>query len=361
MGEKTGTPRFVYAGHLAEGELSQVRFVALREAGVSVHPFDMSPHFAAVRKNPVRRALRRLRGEYSLPAMNRDLIAACDEFDPDVLYVDKGTAVTREALRAIRERSEARGRRIVLLHFHPDDAFNPIIYTETYGQALGEYDCHFIPHPWVLEQHLERGARKAVDFPYGYQPAHHFRDPDVTPGGGAEVAFVGRWEEERGGWLAELARSGVRVEVWGPGWERELARGGETLIHRAPWASFEEQRQIYGSASISLVLLSSTNRDGHTSRTFEVPACGGFMLAERTSGQAAFFRDGEEMGTFKGAGEMSERVRYYLAHPRERERIREAGHRRCISSGYDYGSRMRFVVEEAKKLLLQIPQESRRS
>ncbi len=68
-----------------------------------------------------------------------------------------------------------------------------------------------------------------------------------------------------------------------------------------------------------------------TARTFHIPACGGFMLHERTAEVRAFFKEGTDCGMFEGAEEMVEKVGYYLDHPGEREAIAEAGHLRCLN------------------------------
>src|SRR5262249_10883146 len=151
-----------------------VRCLALRVAGATVVPFDFSPYYAAVRANPLLRAILRIRGTLAMTAMNDALARACAESAPDVVYVDKGTFVTRETLARVRRAASERAPRTVLPPSHPDDAFPPAPNTSTYGAALGEYDCHFSPHRWVLDQHLERGARRVAFLPYGYDPGSHF-------------------------------------------------------------------------------------------------------------------------------------------------------------------------------------------
>jgi spore maturation protein CgeB len=74
------------------------------------------------------------------------------------------------------------------------------------------------------------------------------------------------------------------------------------------------------------------------------------MLAERTPGQTAFFGEGREIGCFEGPDELAEKVRYFLEHEDEREAIREAGHRRCVESGYAYEGRMRDVLHQIQRL-----------
>ena len=82
-------------------------------------------------------------------------------------------------------------------------------------------------------------------------------------------------------------------------------------------------------------------------RSFEIPACGAFMLAERTEEHLALFREDEEAVFFGTPEEMLDKVRYYLAHDEIRRRIAEAGHARVTAGGHTYLDRLREIVRAA--------------
>jgi len=111
-----------------------------------------------------------------------------------------------------------------------------------------------------------------------------------------------------------------------------------------------ELAAVASLSKISLGFLSETNYDGHTSRTFEIPACGGFMLGQRSAGQLEFFEEGREIECFDSYEEMHDKIRFYLANDAARERIRAAGRERCVRSGYSYQERFRFALDVARQL-----------
>ncbi len=338
--------KILYAGALGEDQLARVRFDVLGELCGSIVPFDFGSTYQTIASSIGRRILRRISRPTVYRKMNRDLIHACLENGPAVLYVDKGTEIERSTLVRIRDDARSDGREICLLHFHPDHAFHPLLITRAYLESMKEYDCHFCPHSWVLEDHRKHGAKRVCFMPFGFDPRTHFR---VEPAGAADeehdmdAVFIGRWEKRRADWIMDLAKSGVRVHVWG--WPRK-DYGCPNLVWRGPFADFAQQREAFGRARISLGMLSDTNLDGHTARTFEIPACGGFMLGRRSSGQTGFFGEGIEMACYDNSRELVETAHHYLNNPEERESIREAGYRRCLDSGYDYKSRMSLVLEE---------------
>ncbi len=68
------------------------------------------------------------------------------------------------------------------------------------------------------------------------------------------------------------------------------------------------------------------------------------MLHERNNVVAALFEEGVEAEFFGSEEELLAKCRHYLANPEERQRIAEAGRRRCERSGYSEVDRVREIV-----------------
>lgn len=88
------------------------------------------------------------------------------------------------------------------------------------------------------------------------------------------------------------------------------------------------------------------NFDQQTTRSVEIPACQGFMLAERTQEHLNLFEENKEACYFSLNEELLEKCRYYLQHEDERMCIAKAGRQRCIDSGYSYKKRIEAVLME---------------
>ena len=57
---------------------------------------------------------------------------------------------------------------------------------------------------------------------------------------------------------------------------------------------------------------------------------GGFYLVQEAPDHAEYYRLGHEIETWSDADELVDKALFYSRHPREAERIRDAGHARAL-------------------------------
>ncbi len=140
-----------------------------------------------------------------------------------------------------------------------------------------------------------------------------------------------------------LAHNGLGVRIWGNGWpQRSTVVPGMRVERKALYA--DEFARAICAFDINLAFLRKMNRDVQTTRSVEIPACGAFMLAERTDEHCALFEEGKEAEYFGSERELLDKAKYYVAHPEERQRIAIAGRERCLKSGYSYQERLRTML-----------------
>jgi hypothetical protein len=266
---------------------------------------------------------------------------------PKLVWVEKGLTILPSTLRCVRRHVPG----VILLSFHPDDIRRWRSVSLQYRLAISSYDFHVTTRRCNVQDLNGMGARSVILTKFGFDPRTHRplspSDVDRRRLGG-RVGFVGLYEPIRARALGMLARNGLPVRVWGYGhWERVNACDNLIVERRPLWG--EDYAKAVASFEINIGFLSTYNRDEHTTRTFEIPACGGFLLAQRTQEHMELYQEGVEAEFFGDEDELLDKCSFYLRHPAVRERIAAAGQRRCWESGYDYRSRLMHILEEASR------------
>lgn len=162
----------------------------------------------------------------------------------------------------------------------------------------------------------------------------------------SDVGFAGSFEEDRAMKMLYLAENGIKVTVWGNDWGPWVGKHPNLVIKNRHLFGADYAKAICAT-KINLCFLRKINRDEVTSRSVEIPACGGFMLGERTKRHLDFFIEGKEAEFFSSNEEMLSKVNYYLNHDNERKAVALAGRERCIKSGYSMRSQIGQIVKKA--------------
>ena len=134
---------------------------------------------------------------------------------------------------------------------------------------------------------------------------------DLTRLGG-DVGFVGMWEKERCESILYLADHGIKVRVFGDKKWGKYINYSPNLTIELRGLYNDDYAKSFKAFKISLCFLRKMNFDQQTTRTVEIPACGGFMMAERTNEHLAMFDENKEAVYFSSNEELLEKCKYYL-------------------------------------------------
>ena len=282
-------------------------------------------------------------------ALNRDLLSTARQGGFDVVWIDKGLGVAGGTLRGLRDLPS----RPLIVGYSPDDMMNPGNQSREFLDGLPLYDLYFTTKSYNVGELKDLGCPR-VEFVANAFDSHLHRPVDVpeperrTLGG--PVGFIGNPEEDRARSISLLSRQGVPVKVWGSGWEEWRQRLGGRFEVGGEGQFGEAYVRVICSFDINLAFLRKVNRDLQTTRSIEIPACGAFMLAERTEEHLGLFEEGKEAEFFADDEELLRKVRYYLDHPDERKAIAAAGRERCLRDGYSNHDRMRAAIASVIEL-----------
>ncbi len=329
-------------GALWEGSTSLMRSRALEDLGHHVTPIDTeTPEVARRESGYMYRAMRRLFGPLDTAGANAAIVRHMRQQQYDVLWINKGLTIKAATLRKVKQlQPQCR-----IVGYTTDDMCAPHNQSRRFLKHLPLYDLFLTMNlrGYDLEGLKALGAKHVEFTETGFDP-HTHRPLELSEEDrrkyGADVGFIGFYESDRAERMNYLAEHGVAVQIIGSYWDRwpnahKLLKINNTNVWGQSYA------KAICATKINLGFLRKLNRDLVTTRSVEIPACGAFMLAERTDAHLALFEEGKEAEFFDSNEEMLDKVRYYLAHPEERERIAAAGRERCLASGYSYQERLR--------------------
>lgn len=317
---------------------------AFKKIGCSVKIINVDSTFKKL--SYIERAYRKI---FSTPFIsrieqfNQEIIRKIDEINPQVLFAAKGLWIKAETIKY------AQSKGVITVHWHPDDAFNRENSSKILDASLSIYDLIVTPKSFNVNEYKEVGAKKVIYLPYSYDSSIHYPvklSKDDYKIYGNDLTFVGAMREKRVNELEYVYNNDFNMKIWGTGWEKLSNNYSFKECCTCKPVYAEQMSKVFQSSLIVLGFLNAENRDLHTARTFEVPACKGFLLAERTVEHEEFFEEGKEAEFFSNLDELVEKCRYYTSKPNEAEKVALNGYNKVVKMNATYEDRAKQILAE---------------
>lgn len=277
---------------------------------------------------------------------NQQIKKLISKNDYDIVWIDKGWLVSKKTMQLIKDKNPL----TKIASYSPDNMALRHNQSQQYLETIPLYDVHFTTKSYNIDQLKRLGAKKVIFVNKTYQEDFHYprnlSDIDKQKYT-FDIGFIGVWEKERCDSIKYLVDNGLNVSVYGDK-EWNGLKNYASNLKVYPSLKNDEYPKALSAFKISLCFLRKINYDQQTSRTMEIPACGSFMLAERTNEHMGLFVEGKEAEFFSDDQELLEKCKYYLLNENERIKIAENGLKRCRESGY---SNKKTISTLLKKVL----------
>lgn len=153
-----------------------------------------------------------------------------------------------------------------------------------------------------------------------------------------DVSFVGSKIADRAYLVNRIKKSNIQIYAFGKGWDKG-------------YISFYEMLKIYNITKINLSFMKSygnNTRPQMKCKIFDICMCGGFLLCEYISGIEEFYEIDKEIICFNNIEEAVAKIKYYLSHENEREKIVQSGWERAHRD-YDMTKKLFEVFQKIEK------------
>ena len=322
---------------------------AFRALGHRIYETDIHDYYPWSLNSTAGRLLRRATAPVAAREYREAILCwtAKNAFDFTIAFLGLGVD------NALIRRLAADGRPVY--NFYPDVSMadhGPLL-----AGTLQHYDCVFTTKSFHGPSEIDRfRLRDLVHVRHGFDPEVHHpveltpRDREVYR---CDASFVGTWSPRKEASLLYAAEHApeLALRVYGRGWERASARLTQAIRGGLrPPACADQIALVHAASGVSLGLLSTprTTNDGRdltTTRSFQVPACGGVLLHEDNAEIRQYFEPEREMLLFSDDADMVAQMRRAAADPELRARIAAGGLKRSTDCAYDYRSAAGTIVD----------------
>jgi spore maturation protein CgeB len=338
--------KILFIGDLNEYGRSFQRYRALIELGNEVRALSTVPVFLTPEINQpslIERLFWKLKLPIDSTGVNKKIRQLIEAEKFDIIWIEKGNTIKPKTLFCIKKKLP----QAKLISCSEDDMYTWHSRSFYYTFGLFHYDIVFTTKVYNLRELKSLGAKRTELFLDAYDEKVH-RPMELSEDDkkrfSCDISFIGSFENDRAEKMLFLAEKGLKVVVWGNGWSSWINKNQNLIIKNTPLYNDDYTKAI-NATKINLCFLRKLNRDQVTSRSVEIPACGGFMIAERTKRHLEFFEEGKEAVFFNSKEELYQKVKKYLADEEARLKIAKAGRRRCVQSGYDHKTQLSKMLQ----------------
>ena len=252
-------------------------------------------------------------------------------FKPDLVLVYKGAFVDPKTIKTMQQNSK-------VVCFYPDVSFH------THGGLLQKnlplYQNVFTTKTFgVSDMKKQLGQNNGVFIPHGFDPEIHKEHSitiDIKKQFECDASFIGTWSPHKEKYLKHLVDSipNIDLKIWGGQWENSKGLSKYTMKSAVNGDLYAIAIQC---SKINIALLSekvkgASEGDHITSRTFHIPAVGGFMLHQHSSEIGNYFSIGKEIDTFCDLTDFVSKISLYLKDEKKRKSMQAAARKNALSN-----------------------------
>ena len=284
------------------------------------------------------RMLGRITRPFSVNLYNDYILEMVKSTGAKYFLAVKGNYIKQSTLRKLSEDG------VITVNYFPDFRFG---YSSVDQLTFPEYRLFITTKSFQVEPLRKQLGENNVAFVHhGYCSDVHY-PPDISQLDLADipdVLYVGTYTKHKEVLFSALMRSipELKFQIYGNGWSKASDPVLKSCVAGRPVYGLN-YAQLVNAAKINLavhmgVADNSGWQDLVSTRSFEIPACKGFMLHVDNDEIRQLYSVGEEIDVFSSPEELSQKIRYYLKHESIRKDMVDRAYGRCVPA-YSYDHR----------------------
>ena len=271
--------------------------------------------------------------------INKYIIAALKEETYDLIWVDKAVFLTPKTTALLRSRASK------LVHFTPDPAFT-FHKSKLFLKSLPNYDFLVTTKSYELEHYYKYiKTEKVLYATQGFDAKLHKPSKQLFSKKEGFV-FIGHYEDQRAVVLEKLLQNDIKITLAGIKWYQfaKKHQNNPNLIYLGNGVYGEDYVKTLQKAKMAWGALSKWVPELHTTRTFEIPACGTALVTERNTETQLFFKDDEAI-FYTNENDLIEKITFFMNNDKPLEVLTKKGTSRAVTNAYDYNSILNAILK----------------
>lgn len=238
-------------------------------------------------------------------------------FAPDVVLVSRGEELSIEAVSFLKNVC----RRAVINIYTDNPWVLPGKGAPLLFDIFSSYDVVYTYCQSLVPLFYQMGVVDCRVLPFAYCSTTHKYSPGINERT-SSVSYLGAWGPLQEKWLSGV--SDLDLNIYGNGWSRASS---ETIKSKC-WKHGEgigpKMSEVIQRSNLIFNMIRSEHAGGTSMKTFEIPACGGVMLTNRTDQQLALFPEDKAALYYSSYDEFQDKLRFYLdGHDKFLEKLRK--------------------------------------
>lgn len=333
--------RVLYVGQYSDGTTSKMRAEAIRRI-LSPETFTIiNTHIPFYKTHKLFRSFgfRYKRGPL-INNINSFIQKSIVEVSYDLVWVDKGVFINNSTINTLRKRSKK------LVHFTPDPAFT-FHQSHLFNKSISHYDYLITTKSFELELYYRIKSKANILYvTQGFDGDTH-KKGSVVFKEKTGLVFIGHYEKEREGVIAKLLENNIQVTLAGIHWDNfaKQHRTNSNLNYLGKGVYGKDYVKTLQEAKIAWGAISKWIPELHTTRTFEIPACGTALLTEKNQETQSFFKTSEAI-FYDNNEDLVAKVKYYLLEEEKLDQLTLNGYNKVHADGFDYLNIMNSILQK---------------
>ena len=315
----------LYIGQYTQGCTSYLRGEAIKKIVSKYHFIDTNIPFNSNSKLIKSLGFRFYIGPL-INLINEYIVKNTTLHKYDIIWIDKGVFIKTKTLEYLKSKCD------ILIHYTPDMAFHAN-NSHLFNKGINFYDYVITTKMNEIDLYKSKlDQNKIIYTSQSFSPSihksyHSFQEKDDT------LIFIGLYEDSRAKLISELINNDIKVKLIGQKWNSFVLKNkfNKNMIYLGPKIFGHSYGKLISQSKFGLGLISKKIPELHTTRTFEIPACGTALLTEKNKETSNFFND-DEVIFYNNPRDIIDKIKYYTSNENKLENLIQKGSSKVITS-----------------------------